>query len=54
MAERLFAQVGFDQGAQQFVAIQLAHQAAGVVIGGDVGGVLGQDVPCLLYTSRCV
>ena len=37
-------QIVLDQSLQQLVPVNLADEGAGVVVVGDIGGVLGQDV----------
>ena len=41
---RSFIQVGTHQSPQQLVPVQFADQAAGAVVGGDIGGILGENV----------
>ena len=40
----LFFQITLHQLLQQLIAVDAAYQRAGVVVVGDVGGVLGQDI----------
>ena len=40
----LLAEIAAHERLQQFVAIQLADQRAGVVVVGDIGGILREDV----------
>ena len=41
---RLLAQVFADQDLEQLIPVDLADQSPGVVVVGDIGGVLGEDI----------
>ena len=40
----LMEQIVLDQSLQQLVPVHLADEGAGVVVVGDVGGILGQNI----------
>ena len=40
----LLVQIPADQNLQQLVAVDFPDQGAGIVVVGDIGGVLGKDV----------
>ena len=44
MVSVLFKQIALYQRAQKLVAVDLADQAAGIAVVGNVGGVLGEEV----------
>jgi len=38
-------EIGFQEHLEQLIPVDMPDEAAGVVVGGDIGGVLGKDVP---------